>query len=293
MQMYNLVIRCAIRGIKVPFLVVPFIFIVFFSFLSCSDLMAQGNLQVTPTRLIFDGSQKFINVNLVNIGKDSANYTISFIQYRMSDESSVEEITTPDPGQRFADKYIRFYPRNVKLAPDEFQVIKLQLINSEELESGEYRSHLYLRALPEEKILGVEEKKDTTLPLSIKIIPIFGISIPVIIRVGESNTTLSISDLKLEKATDGHNKLNLTIHRTGNMSSIGDINVSYKTPDGKETKIGFAEGMVIYTPNLLRRFTIDLEKNTSIDLNKGTIHVVYTTKNGNNTVKLAEADLLL
>ena len=291
--MFNLVIRQTLRGIKVPLVVVPFIFIVFFSFLSCSDLMAQGNLQVTPTRLIFDGSQKFINVNLVNIGKDSANYTISFIQYRMSDESSVEEITTPDPGQRFADKFIRFYPRTVKLAPNEFQVIKLQLINNEQLESGEYRSHLYIRALPEEKILGDVQKKDTTLPLSIKIIPIFGISIPVIIRVGESNTTLRITDLKLEKADDGHTRLNLTIHRTGNMSSIGDINVLYKAPSGKETKIGFVEGMVIYTPNLLRKFTVDLEKNSTADINKGTIHVIYTMKKGNNTIKLAEADLLL
>jgi hypothetical protein len=292
--MYNFVIRCTLlREIKVSFVVLPYLFIALFPFLNCSDLMAQGNLQVTPTRLIFDGSQKFINVNLVNIGKDSADYIISFIQYRMSDESSVEEITTPDPGQRFADKYIRFFPRSVKLAPGEFQVIKLQLINSDQLESGEYRSHLYLRALHEDKILGNEEKKDTTTALSIKIIPIFGISIPVIIRVGESNTTFNITDLKLEKAVDGHNRLHLTIHRTGNMSSIGDISVSYKAPNGKETNLGFAEGMVIYTPNLFRRFTIDLEKNSSVVINKGTIHVTYTMKIGNNTVKLAEADLLL
>jgi hypothetical protein len=275
----------------VPYSVVPVIFIIVFSFLSSYKVMAQGNLQVTPTRLIFDGSRKFINVNLVNIGKDSADYTISFIQYRMSDESSVEEITTPDPGQRFADKYIRYFPRSVMLGPGEFQIIKLQLINSEQLESGEYRSHLYLRALPEEKILGNEEKKDTTTALSIKIIPIFGISIPVIIRVGESNTVLNITDLKLEKTADGHNRLYLTIHRTGNMSTIGDISVSYRAPNGKETKLGVTEDMVIYTPNLLRRFTIDLEKNSSVVINKGIIHVTYTMKKGNNAVKLAEADL--
>jgi hypothetical protein len=290
--MYNLVFLWArVKRIKVLNNIVPVIFIIVFLFLSSSNLMAQGNLQVTPTRLIFDGSQKFINVNLVNIGKDSANYTISFIQYRMSDESSVEEITTPDPGQRFADKYIRYFPRSVRLGPGEFQIIKLQLINSEKLESGEYRSHLYLRALPDEKILGNEEKKDTTAALSIKIIPIFGISIPVIIRVGKSNTVLNITDLKLEKTPDGHNRLFLTIHRTGNMSSIGDISVTYRAPNGKETRLGVAEGMVIYTPNLLRRFTIDLEKNSSVVINKGIIHVTYTMKNGNNTVKLAEADL--
>lgn len=290
--MSKLVIRLEDRGVRVPFFVAPLMFIVFVLFFS-ADLKAQGNLQVTPTRLIFDGTQKFINVNLVNIGKDSADYTISFIQYRMSDESSVEEITTPDPGQRFADKFIRFFPRTVKLAPGEFQVIKLQLINSEELEPGEYRSHLYLRALPDEKILGDEQKKDTTAPLSIKIIPIFGISIPVIIRVGESNTTLNITDLKLEKAADGHSQLHLTLHRAGNMSSVGDITVKYITPKGKEIIIGMLQDMVVYTPNLLRRFTVDLDKNPSVDLNKGKINVTYTSKNGENIVNIAESDLVL
>jgi len=59
---------------------------------------------------------------------------------------------------------------------------------------GEYRSHIYFRAVPNPKPLGEEEKKDTT-KFSVRLIPVFGITIPAIIRIGESNTQVSLSDL--------------------------------------------------------------------------------------------------
>ena len=260
---------------------------------SCSiDLKAQGNLQVTPHRVIFDGTKKAIDINLVNTGQDSATYNISFLQYRVTDDMEVQEITTPDPGQRFADKNIRFFPRTVALGPNESQIVKLQLIKGELLENGEYRSHLYFRALPSQKALGEEEKKDTSKAISIKIIPIFGVSIPVIIRVGVPTTTTNITDVNLEKMANGSNRLNLIIHRAGNMSVIGNILVNHIAPDGKETKIGLENGIVVYTPNVLRRLQVDIENNTTVDLKKGKIHVSYLSQD-DKPVKLAEAELVL
>jgi len=268
------------------------LFVLFISVFCRVELKAQGNLQVTPHRIIFDGIKKAIDVNLVNTGKDSANYNISFLQYRVTDDMEVQEITSPDPGQKFADKNIRFFPRTVMLGPNESQVVKLQLIKSEQLEPGEYRSHLYFRALPSQKALGEEEKRDTSKAISIKIIPIFGVSIPVIIRVGESNTTTSISDVKLEKAPSGLNKLFMIMHREGNMSVIGNITVTHIALDGKETRIGFETGIVVYTPNLIRKLTIDIENNSKIDLKKGRIHVTYLSQE-DKPVKLAEAEQVL
>jgi len=264
----------------------------FISFFCTTEMKAQGNLQVTPHRIIFDGAKKAIDVNLVNTGQDSASYNISFLQYRVTDDMEVQEITSPDPGQRFADKNIRFFPRTVMLGPNESQVVKLQLVKSEQLEPGEYRSHLYFRALPSQKALGEEEKRDTSKAISIKIIPIFGVSIPVIIRVGESNVTTNISDVKLEKTLSGANRLFMIMHRTGNMSVIGNITLTYIAPDGKETKIGFETGIVVYTPNLIRRLTIDIDNNSLVDFKKGKIHVTYLSQE-DKPVKLAEAELIL
>jgi len=59
---------------------------------------------------VFDGSRRVMELNLANTGRDTARYNISFIQYRMTQEGTFEEITEPDPGQFFADKHIRFFP---------------------------------------------------------------------------------------------------------------------------------------------------------------------------------------
>ena len=47
---------------------------------------------------------------------------------------------------------------------------------------GEYRSHLYFRAIPAEKPLGEKEVLKDTTSISIKLVPVFGITVPVIIR---------------------------------------------------------------------------------------------------------------
>ena len=74
-----------------------------------SPAFAQGDLLITPKRVVFDGSKRVMELNLANIGKDTARYSISLVQYRMTEDGNFEEITVPDPGQNFADKYIRFF----------------------------------------------------------------------------------------------------------------------------------------------------------------------------------------
>ena len=91
-----------------------------------SNIMAQGVISISPKRVVFEGPKKIVEVNLTNEGQDSAKYAISFIQLRMTLDSKFVEITNPDPGQLFADKNIRFYPRSVVLGSNESQVVRLQ-----------------------------------------------------------------------------------------------------------------------------------------------------------------------
>lgn len=270
-------------------------FILLFSFLILCDVksLGQGNLLIAPHRVVFEGKTRIIDINLVNAGQDSPNYNISFLQYRMTEDGVFQKITAPDPGQRFSDKNIRFFPRSIMLGPNETQTIKIQVIKSEQLEPGEYRSHLYFRSLPKQMALGEETvKKDSSI--SIRIVPIFGTSIPVIIRIGESTTSLTLTNLKLGQDKDGKiNKLLLNIQRDGNMSVIGDISITYIAPNGKETKLEGEPGVVKYTPNTLRRMVLGLENETTVDLTKDKIHVTYSSQSEVHPVKLAEADLIL
>jgi len=257
------------------------------------EAFTQGNLLITPRRVVFEGLVKTQELNLANTGKDTARYNVSIIQYRMNEDGSFVEITEPDPGQNFADKNIRFFPRSVTLAPNEAQVVKMQLTKTNTLTPGEYRSHVYFRAVPMEKALGEEEIRKDSSGISVQLIPIFGITIPVIIRVGESTTKVTLTDLAFEMANDTLPRLRMTFNRSGNMSVYGDISVKYTSPEGKVTEVGVVKGIAVYTPNVSRRFQLDLKRLPEVDYRNGLLTIEYSTQSDANPEKLAKAELTL
>ncbi|MFD1095895.1 fimbrial biogenesis chaperone [Salegentibacter chungangensis] len=247
---------------------------------------AQGDLMIMPKRIVFDGSQRTQEVNLANTGADTATYAISFIQYKMTESGNFEQIEEPEEGQRFATDFLRYFPRRVSLAPNEAQTVRIQLTRTGNLEQGEYRSHMYFRAVEEEKALGAEEQNEAD-GISIKINTVFGISIPVIIREGKSTTELSISDVELN--IEDQPILSLTLNRSGNMSVYGDLKVEHIL-NGKTTEVGLVKGISVYTPNTRRNFSFALQKAEGVDLSTGKLKITYTS---DKDEKLAVTDLKL
>ena len=254
---------------------------------------AQGNLLVTPRRVVFDGSSRVMELNLANTGRDTARYNISFIQYRMTEEGAFEEITEPDPGQFFADRHLRFFPRSVTLAPNEAQTVRMQVVGRERLDPGEYRSHVYFRAVPNQVALGEEDPNRDTTSVSVRLIPIFGITIPVIIRVGEPTTEVYISDLVLDKPEEGSPQLQMTFNRSGNMSVYGDLNVTHVSAEGTETIVGVVNGIAVYTPNALRRFRLELNPPEGVSLDSGKLLITYNAQSDVKPETYASAQLEL
>ncbi len=253
---------------------------------------AQGDLMLFPKRIVFEGAKRSQEINLANSGKDTARYIISVVQIRMKEDGSFENITEPDPGQQFADKYFRIFPRNVVLPPNEAQTVKVQLINTGEIHPGEYRSHLYVRAEEEKKPLGEEEAPKDSKTISVKIKAVFGISIPVIIRSGENTSKVNISDVALLQETETPPSLKFTFNRDGNMSVYGDVTVDYISPEGKSIRVGAANGLSLYTPTAKRNFNLALTKTTGVDFNKGSLRVTYHY-NGANAEQVAEGKIAL
>lgn len=276
----------------------PFTFFPKSVFFGCLFLLlfsassAQGDLLVTPKRVVLEGGRQSENLNLANIGKDSATYVISFIQIRMHKDGTFEKIEMPDSAQLFAEPYLRVFPRTVTLAPNESQTVKLQLRRNSEMKEGEYRSHLYFRAVPRENPLG-EKNTGIDTAIAVRLVPIFGISIPVIVRKGEANTQVALSEVALVKDQEKGPTAKLTFGRSGNMSVYGDITVTHISAAGKETKVGTAKGFAVYTPNTSRYFYLTLENNTNIDYSSGKLQVVYTDASSSKPVVLAQKELVL
>jgi len=263
---------------------------VFFPF----NTRAQGNLLITPKRVVFEGNKRSMDLNLANIGDDTATYAISLIQIKMTDEGGFEAVTEPEAGQRFASPYIRYFPRTVTLGPNEAQTVKLQLVRSSTLETGEYRSHLYFRAVPVEKPLGGEEETvSDPSSISVKLTPIFGITIPAIIKIGQPAVSVTITDPVLRFENDTLPRLGIVFNRTGDYSSYGDLAIDHISPQGTVTRVGVANGVAVYTPNTIRRFEVTLINTKDVDLTTGRLLITYSAPSDVKPEKYAEAVLLL
>lgn len=263
---------------------------VFFPF----NTRAQGDLLISPKRVVFEGNKRSMDLNLANVGEDTATYAISLVQIKMTEEGGFETITEPDEGQLFASPYLRFFPRSVTLGPHEAQTVKIQIVKAGSLAPGEYRSHVYFRAVPKEKPLGEEEvTRQDPASISVKLVPIFGITIPVIIRVGKPIVSVTLSDLALRYESDTIPKLKFTFNRTGNYSVYGDISVDHVSTMGAVTRVGIANGLAVYTPNTKRSFEFSLINTSGLDLKSGKLIVTYSAPSDVKPEKYAEAELML
>jgi hypothetical protein len=257
----------------------------------CFELKAQGDLLVTPIRVVFEGKKQKEAINLVNVGKDTATYSISFLQYNMNEDGTFTSIEKPDSGQMFASPYLRIFPRKVTLAPGEPQVIMLQCRRSADMIEGEYRSHLYFRSEKNYKPLG-SAINDTTL-LSVQLIPVYGMSIPVIVRSGKVNTGSSLSNLSLESRSNLDQYLKLTIHRTGNISIYGDLVIEFIPTQGKPINAGGVNGVGVYTNIGQRNIVVKLNNTTGKPFTNGKLKVQFVSKGDAKSVIYAEAELEL
>jgi hypothetical protein len=257
-----------------------------------NTVVAQGNLLVMPKRVVFTGRNTVQEINLANIGADTARYSVSFLQFRMKDNGGFEQISQPDSGQYFSDKYLRIFPRTVTLGPKEAQVVKVQVTRTANLPAGEYRSHLYFRSIKNKDPLGLTPPKTENKGLSVQLVPTFGISIPVIIQVGESTAAVTIDHLKIEKTTDNKpGKVSLCLNRTGNMSVYGNLEVTHVSNKGKATSVAMAKGVSVYTPNKVRYVTLNLEKKEGTNYQKGLFRIVYTASKNDKPQILSQAEI--
>ncbi|HMN55201.1 MAG TPA: molecular chaperone, partial [Sphingopyxis sp.] len=187
---------------------------------------AAGDLLVAPTRVILDGSRG-TEVVLNNIGAEPATYRVSLEIKRMTAEGGLDEIdeANANAAERAALDMIAFSPRRVTLPPNQPQVIRIGVRIPEGLAPGEYRAHMLFRAVPDAAPAVADPAKPTGDGVSIALTPIYGITIPIIVRVGELAATAKIGEAWVGDTRDGP-AFNFHLTRTGNRSVYGDIAVT-------------------------------------------------------------------
>lgn len=219
------------------------------------QLSAAGDLLVAPTRIILDGPRG-AEVVLNNIGSETATYRVSLELKRMRADGSLEEIEPENatPGEQAMLDMLFYSPRRVTLPPNQPQTIRLGVRAPEGLPDGEYRAHLLFRAVRDP----VPAVQDPAAPapsgVSISLTPIYGVTIPIIVRQGTLTATAAIANPRLESSGSEH-ALRFDLSKQGNRSVYGEVIVERP---GVAEPLMRARGIAIYAERDSRVVTLPL-----------------------------------
>ena len=230
---------------------------------------AAGDLLVAPTRIVLDG-KRGTEVILNNIGSEPATYRISLELRRMTSEGRLEEVVPEQANaiEQAAKSMIRYAPRRVTLPPNQPQAIRLGIRPPQDLPDGEYRAHLLFRAIP--KTTAVTEQTNPETGFRIALTPVYGVTIPVIVREGNLEATAGISNARLEKDERGQ-AFAFDLSRKGNRSTYGEIRVM---KPGESEPVLLARGIAVYSEIDSRKVALPIPPEIAAKL-KGPISIEY------------------
>ena len=211
-----------------------------------------GDLLVAPTRVVLE-SGRGTEVILNNIGTQTATYRISLELRRMTADGDFEEIEPAKANdvEGKALSMISFAPRRVVLMPNQPQSIRIGVRPPQGLPDGEYRAHMLFRAIPAARPVTAPAQANG---LSIVLQPIYGITIPIIVRRGLLKATASLADAKLV-SDDGAPALSVMIGRVGTRSTYGRIRV---LKAGVALPVYESSGIAVYPEVAQRTLTMRL-----------------------------------
>lgn len=256
---------------------------------------AVAELMLYPTRIVLEGNQRAAQLELINNGSKSATYRISLVNRRMSHTGTFSEAKDPLPGEQFAGDLLRYSPRQVTLAPGTGQTVRIMVRKPANLEIGEYRSHLLFAKQPDPSGRTSVESRNAGAEKEIGVVltALVGASVPVIVRHGNTDAQVALTHLELQQPAGKSPFLILDLERSGNQSVYGDLTVSFTPRGGSEQVIARANGVAIYTPNLVRRASIMLRQPDNYRLTSGAVRVSYREQAEDGGALLAEAVLQL
>lgn len=230
---------------------------------------AAGDLLIAPTRVVFDG-RRGTEVILNNIGNEEATYRITLELRRMNDQGRLDDVdeVNATETEKAALGVIRFAPRRVTLPPNQPQSIRVGMQAAEGLPDGEYRAHMLFRAIP--KAPAVDSAQEVATGLKIQLIPIYGISIPIIVRKGNLQATAAMSNVRMGTNNEGPT-LEFDLNRQGNKSVFGEIHV---TKPGVAEPLSIAKGIAIYPEIASRTVSLPLPAEVAAKM-RGEVIISY------------------
>ena len=248
---------------------------------------ANPDLLVAPTRVVLE-NQRGGEVILNNIGAEPATYRISLELKRMTPDGQLEEVdpASADPREQAALSMISYAPRRVTLAPDQPQAIRIGIRPPADLPDGEYRAHMLFQGVPD--VAPVTEAPTPGEGFSIALTPIYGVSIPIIVRKGQLKAAATIGTVRVVDS-DGRKALAVDLARSGDRSIYGRLQVRVA---GRGEPVFTANGVAIYGELGSRTFVLPIDEVQAAALH-GPVTVDYLESRDGDYFQLASTSVTL
>ncbi|MEZ5695733.1 MAG: molecular chaperone [Sphingomonadaceae bacterium] len=230
---------------------------------------AQGDLLVAPTRVILDGNRG-TEVILSNIGQEEATYRIGLELRRMSPDGNLEDVELAEANdkEKAALEMIRYAPRRITLPPGQPQAVRVAARPGADLPDGEYRVHMSFRAIPKPR--EATETAGEAEGLSVRITPIYGVTIPIMVRNGRIEAQAALEQPRIVQTSNGP-RLAVRINRQGESSTYGELRVL--SQNGGQLLYSIA-GLAIYPEIDGRDFMLPLSAEQAASL-RGPLRFEY------------------
>ncbi len=258
--------------------------------------LAFADLMLYPTRVVLEKNQRAAQVEIVNRGQKPETYRINLVNRRMTETGEIVEVKEAQAGENFADAMVRYSPRQVTLQPGTAQTVRISVRKPAGLADGEYRSHLQFDRVPDAE--GQANLENIAKPesgqISIVLQALVGASIPVIVRQGDTASSVTLDSVQLAPAKEKNDlMLEFNINRQGNRSVYGDLVVNYQSPDGKSIEVAKVAGLAVYVPNALRKARVLLKFPEGVSPAGGVLQVNYLERPDAGGKLIAQAEFKL
>ena len=230
-----------------------------------ADTSVGANLNISPKRVTFDRATRSATVFIFNQGTASATFDIALVDRVMLSDGQImpvaEAETKPElkpvvDRLRSAQTMITLTPRRAVLAPGKGQTIRIRVAPGADA-TGEYRSHLTVTTIPPRDVGLTAEQAAAGAPGQLRFIvnSVFGLSIPLIVRLNAADVHAAIQNAKLEYAEISANGVapakrtpvvTFDLVRQGANSLFGNVEVRTAKSRGGDP-LGVARGVGVYT----------------------------------------------
>jgi hypothetical protein len=233
---------------------------------------AFADIMIMPIRIVFSSRDRMQDITVFNSSNVQAGtYQLAWIYAAQTEEGAYKRLDVPLNPELDPETAILFSPRQVTLQPGGKQRVRLSLRRPANLPDGEYRAHLYLKNTKKQS-----GGKMAANGIQIGVGMNVGLAVPVIIRQGAYDGAASIGPPQfIPGSADGKYppKIKIDINRSGKFSTIGNVNVYWKSSQGGEEKLIARQNAINIFPEVSRRILkIPLKVDRVVG---GTVRIVF------------------